>query len=283
MRLPKPDSLAGFHHPWHLKAGTVNYLAGRSFGGFLWTDADTLFVRDGEDKIAAAVARMCKDGLAFAATPATGIINSRWRAIVAGFDSAEPATPGNIFPEGLSLGEFYDLAGRRGLDVSSYEELLDRYGICRDRPMISIGFLICLDPGFARRWRDLALRQKVWVCFEQACFTILAYAENLSSLKLDLTEWNVHGHWLETIPIPRADSGPRHLHIGSIGARHISGPIRFYHHKKEIAGDLKVFARQELRDLFFRYLEAAIDRHREALERSGVLLILIFCFFLPAV
>jgi len=243
--LPKPGFLAEKDHPWYAKAAMADYLpeAETAARGFVWIDADIIPL----GPFAAAVSKI-------AVTLRQG-------------SQSVALCPDDC---GYSLTEFIAVWRDRDREVAPFAEQLAARGISGDQPYLNTGFIVCVDPDFARAWRDLVLKQHVWLLFEQNSFNSLAYADRNRVTVLDTAEWNAHGALLDAVDASGSGTA-RFVHATSAGDRHVDGELTVGVQGKSRPMNLKLFIREDLRSRQLAHLERFMNSHADALIETGVL------------
>ena len=243
--MPKPAFLATRDHPWYAKAAMGDFLPpGDADGrGFVWIDADIIPLRPFDAPVRDLSRRMQADGMALAVCP----------------DDC-----------GYSLSEFITVWRERDRDIAPFDGLLTERALDGGVPYLNSGFLLCRDPAFAQAWRDLVLRQHVWLLFEQNCFNTLAYSQADRLLTLDTAVWNAHGSLLDRVA-PGADGSTLFVHATSAGDKHVDGELTLGVAGKSLKANLKLFVREDLRHLQLGHLEQFMNRHADAMIKAGLL------------
>ncbi|MEQ9487545.1 MAG: hypothetical protein RIM72_00980 [Alphaproteobacteria bacterium] len=244
--LAKPDHLKDRRHPWYAKAAMVDFLPARpetdGSDGFVWIDADIV----AERPVAAAIEALADDLLRT--------------------DCAAALCPD---ANGVDLDGFISDWEKRGEDLSAFKTLLSAHSVAGTAPYLNTGFVIVADLAIARAWRDLTLRQRDWLLFEQNCFNVLAHADPDRIRLLDTAEWNAHGPLLDTAGLN--DDPVKLIHTTSNGERHVDGDIRYGLRGYATTGNLKLFLREDLRNRQLTLLQGFLDRHFDLLTETGVL------------
>ncbi len=243
--LPKPAFLAGKDHPWYAKAAMADYLPGDTVAerGFVWIDADIIPLAPFNDGVARTAADLRQTGRSAALCP----------------DDC-----------GYSLSAFIEAWRGRDRDVAPFAEQLAARGIAGDQAYLNTGFIICVDPAFAQAWRDLVLKQHVWLLFEQNSFNSLAYEAPGRVAVLDTAEWNAHGSLLDDVDASGGGAA-RFVHATSAGDRHVDGELTVGVQGMSRKMNLKLFVREDLRTRQLGHLERFMNRHADALIETGVL------------
>ncbi len=244
--LAKPDHLKARRHPWYAKAAMVDFLPARpeteGSDGFVWIDADIIAERPITREIDAIATEMRDAGQAAALCRDAN---------------------------GVDLDRFIADWEKRGEDLSAFKTLLSAHSVTGTAPYLNTGFVIVADLAMARTWRDLTLRQRDWLLFEQNCFNVLANADPARIRLLDTAEWNAHGPLLDTAGL---NGDPvRLIHTTSNGERHVDGDLRYGVRGRVTSGNLKLFLREDLRKRQLTLLQGFLDRHFDLLAETGVL------------
>lgn len=247
--LPKPDFLKAYDHPWYAKAAMGDYLPADEMAarGFVWIDADIIPLHPFAADIAALAAEMRIDGESAALCP----------------DDV-----------GCSLQAFIDQWRERKRDIDPFAKQINDFGVSPDSKYLNTGFLICTDAGLARAWRDLVLKQHVWLLFEQNSFNTLAHAAPEKIRQLDTAEWNAHGSLLDDAEMGGAGADgtgkTRFVHATSAGDRHVDGELNIGVGGKSRRMNLKLFLREDLRKRQLAHLERFMITHADLLADCGV-------------
>jgi hypothetical protein len=243
--LPKPALLQGHDHPWYAKAAMGDFLppAEMAARGFVWIDADIIPLRPFADDIAALADDMRAAGQSAALCP----------------DDVR-----------CSLSGFIDQWRERDRDIEPFAKQIKNFGVAPDSNYLNTGFLICTDAGLARAWRDLVLKQHVWLLFEQNSFNTLAHAAPEKIRQLDTVEWNAHGALLDDA-VADGSGKARFVHATSAGDRHVDGELNLSVGGKSRKMNLKLFLREDLRRRQLAHLDRFMTGHAERLTECGVL------------
>lgn len=244
--LPKPAHLNSYRHPWYAKAAMVDFLQShsktRESEGFVWIDADIIAVRP----VLAAIQKTAKD------------LQQNGKVAALCPDA-----------NGVDLNGFITDWESRDEDLTDFRRLLSAYSVSRDKPYLNTGFVIISDLSIAEAWRDLTLRQKEWLLFEQNSFNVLAHAAPDRIELLDTAVWNAHGPMLD-------DAGLKNdpvllIHTTSNGERHVDGDVRFGVRGLTTHGNLKLFLREDLRNQQLALLQRFLEEHFDLLVDNKVL------------
>lgn len=242
--LPTPQQHAGHTHPWYFKAAMVDYVTPTGADELVWIDSDIIALRPFRSDMEALAGEMDARGCAVAACP----------------DAS-----------GVTLESFLKDWRGRDADVAPFEEMIADFGIDPAQQYLNSGVLYCRDLTFAEAWRDLVLKQHVWLLFEQNSFNALALRPPGQALVLDTALWNSHGQLLETVLTPEGGETPYLLHTTSHGKLHVDGELTFGVRNRHTTGNLKLFVRDDLRGLQLQHLQRFLDRHFDLLVDCGVL------------
>jgi len=245
--LEKPGHLKDRKHPWYAKAAMVDFLQSKpeteNADGFVWIDADIIAVR-----------------------PIAGDILKIDEELRASGQAAALCPDAN----GVDLDGFISDWEQRNEDLSAFKRLLDAHSIPGTTPYLNTGFVIVADLDIANAWRNLTLRQKEWLLFEQNCFNVLAHADPKKIRLLDTAEWNAHGKLLDSTA--QANDDPvRLIHTTSNGERHVDGDLRYGVRNRSTTGNLKLFLREDLRNQQLALLQRFLERQFDLLADSGIL------------
>ena len=243
--LPKPAFLTGKDHPWYAKAAMADYLPDDQAAarGFVWIDADIIPLAPFDAGVTRIAGALREGGQSVALCP----------------DDC-----------GYSLADFIDVWRGRDREVDPFADQLAARGIAGDHRYLNTGFIVCVDPAFARAWRDLVLKQHVWLLFEQNSFNTLAYGNPDCVEVLDTAEWNAHGSLLDGVDASGGGAA-RFVHATSAGDRHVDGELTVGVQGKARRMNLKLFVREDLRTRQLAHLEHFMNRHADALIETGVL------------
>lgn len=244
--LAKPGHLKDRHHPWYAKASMVDFLQSRpeteSADGLVWIDADIIAVQPISDDIQ---------------TLADELLDRE--------QSAALCPDAN----GVDLDGFIADWEHRDEDLSDFKRLLAAHSVTGDAAYLNTGFVIIADLSIAEIWRDLTLRQKEWLLFEQNCFNVLAHAEPDRIRLLQTAEWNAHGPLLDSTAL---NGDPvRLIHTTSNGERHVDGDVHYGVRGSMTKGNLKLFLREDLRKQQLALLQRFLEQHFDLLVDTGVL------------
>jgi len=245
--LAKPHHLKDRQHPWYAKAAMVDFLPCRpeteGSDGFVWIDADIIAAQPVANDIQTIAANLREHGQAAALCPDAN---------------------------GVDLDAFIADWEARGEDLSVFKRLLSAHSIAGTAAYLNTGFVIVADITIAHAWRDLTLRQKEWLLFEQNCFNVLAHAEPDNIRLLDTAEWNAHGRLLDSVA--QASGHPaRLIHTTSNGERHVDGDVRYGVQGRTTTGNLKLFLREDLRKQQLALLQRFLEQNLDQLMDTGVL------------
>ena len=243
--LPKPAFLSGHDHPWYAKAAMGDFLPPEKMAsrGFVWIDADIIPLRPFADDVAALADDMRAKGQSAALCP----------------DDV-----------GCSLGDFIAQWRERGRDIEPFAKQLRDFGVDSAAPYLNTGFLICVDAGLAHAWRDLVLKQHVWLLFEQNSFNTLAHSAPEKIRQLDTAEWNAHGSLLDSA-VADGTGRTRFVHATSAGDRHVDGELALGVDGKSRRMNLKLFLREDLRQRQLAHLDRFMTGHAALLAECGVI------------
>lgn len=243
--LSKPAFLAKFDHPWYAKAAMGDYLPAAKLErrGFVWIDADIIPLRPFRADIAALAADMRTAGQSAALCP----------------DDV-----------GCSLNSFIQQWRERDRDIEPFAKQIKEFGVDPDSPYLNTGFLVCTDADLARAWRDLVLKQHVWLLFEQNSFNTLAHSAPEKIRQLDTVEWNAHGALLDGV-VADGSGRTRFAHATSAGDRHVDGELNIGVEGKSRRMNLKLFLREDLRQRQLAHLERFMTGHAQQLTDCGVI------------
>ena len=242
--LPTPAQHAGHPHPWYFKAAMVDYVTPLGADELVWIDSDIIALKPFRTALEKLETPMREAGKSVAACP----------------DAS-----------GVTLEDFLTDWRGRDADVDPFDQMLQARGVDRSHPYLNSGVIYCRDLAFAAAWRDLVLQQPVWLLFEQNSFNALALEPPGRALVLDTALWNSHGQLLETVLTPEGGETPYLLHTTSHGKLHVDGDLRFGVRDRMTSGNLKLFVRDDLRQLQLQHLQHFLDRHFDLLCDCGVL------------
>ena len=243
--LPKPALLTKYEHPWYAKAAMGDYLppAAMAARGFVWIDADIIPLRPFAADVAALAEDMRAQGQSAALCP----------------DDV-----------GCSLSAFIDQWRARDRDIEPFAKQIKDFAVDPESPYLNTGFLICVDAGLAQAWRDLVLKQHVWLLFEQNSFNTLAHAAPDKIRQLDTAEWNVHGALLDGA-VADGSGRTRFVHATSAGDKHVDGELNLGVGGKSRRMNLKLFLRDDLRQRQLAHLDRFMTGHADLLAECGVI------------
>ena len=242
--LPTPPQHADRSHPWYFKAAMVDYVIPTGADELVWIDSDIIALRPFRAAMEALAEEMNSGGFAVAACP----------------DAS-----------GVTLESFLSDWRGRDADVTPFEEMINDYGIDPSQGYLNSGVFYCRDLAFATAWRDLVMKQHIWLLFEQNSFNALALRPPRQALVLDTALWNSHGQLLETVLTPEGGETPYLLHTTSHGKLHVDGELTYGLRDRHTTGNLKLFVRDDLRGLQLQHLQRFLDRHFDLLCDCGVL------------
>lgn len=243
--LRKPAFLFKFDHPWYAKAAMGDYLPAAQLEarGCVWIDADIIPLRP----FAADVAALAEDMRASGQSAAL--------------------CPDDV---GCSLADFIEQWRERQRDIEPFTNQIKEFGVDPNSKYLNTGFLICTDAALARAWRDLVLKQHVWLLFEQNSFNTLAHSAPQKIRQLDASEWNAHGALLDDAAADGTGK-TRFVHATSAGDRHVDGELNIGVEGKSRRMNLKLFLREDLRKRQLAHLERFMTRHAAQLAECGVI------------
>ena len=243
--LPKPSFLTKYDHPWYAKAAMGDYLPAAQLQqrGFVWIDADIIPLRPFNADVTALAEEMRAQGQSAALCP----------------DDV-----------GCSLQGFIEHWRERQRDIEPFAKQIKQFGVDPESPYLNTGFLICVDAGLAQAWRDLVLKQHVWLLFEQNSFNTLAQSAPDKTRRLDTAEWNAHGALLDDV-VADGSGKTRFAHATSAGDRHVDGELNIGVEGKSRRMNLKLFLREDLRQRQLAHLERFMTGHADMLAECGVI------------
>lgn len=244
--LAKPDHLKDRHHPWYAKAAMVDFLQSRpeteDSDGLVWIDADIIAVQPVSDDIQTLADELHDHG-----------------------QCAALCADAN----GVNLDGFIADWEQRSEDLSAFKRLLSAHSVSGDAAYLNTGFVVVADLSIAEAWRDLTLRQREWLLFEQNCFNVLAHAESDRIRLLQTAVWNAHGPLLDDAAL---NGDPvRLIHTTSNGERHVDGDVGYGVRGSMTKGNLKLFLREDLRKQQLALLQRFLEKHFDLLVDTGVL------------
>jgi hypothetical protein len=241
--LPMPAALASPRHPFERKASLGHYLGQRPWRAVVWLDADMMVVHPLADRIAHMLEAMERAGCETAACPDA---------------------------HAMTVGEFVRTAWQ-GFDLTHFDRQLTEAATPREAAYVNSGFFVCRSPAIITDWARLATEAPRYLYFDQGLLNVVANGYGRRVMLLDPAEWNAHGRHLAAARIGSRRPALRILHATSGQTDSVMAPVRVAGNGLVFTPELKCFVREDLRQIQFGMLRAAVERHHEALAGEGLM------------